>query len=1802
MSCNHGRQRRETMIVKMSADDLPFGLELRRRFLERCPDLGGKVDTALAEQFELVKYDRDHTFHSFDSPLFQRPLRIVVLGHVSVVQRRGRDQVTRSCGPMATFGEESVKAWNDAKIARTPPAVEAVSAITRSVMYVLELPPSKFFQVFGPPGGDSPLLARILGAYDVHEIAPEIVETMAGCPELGDVDSEGLYQMLEGAEIRHVSAGEMLAPAGETPFSFFVLMERGNGFELRAPSAGGGKEEVSHLVAPACAGLGALIHRRPLEAAIHALRDGTVIALRAETFWALFKFNADFQRAIVRSNNLDVRAGRGLEAAPSGLNVFLMLPGLGVTLPIRGLTDLLAESIATHLYDSVLVVHVVRAPLPGEPSLLRETVWTQTSDRAWIEHFWVEISTSLVGDFRAGMLRRVSVTSSERLRPDVTLVELDELGDPVRFLGELGDVSIPLKVVHISDQPDALPPIPFVVAGVSILYTGLLGEKKPVLGVGAAAHFADGAGPAKTTIDMTTSAAKNFGLFARRMWKGLKAAQANARGKLPAAWPLGTVRIRLPQALLDALAPTPRRLICRFADLEPALEKETRVTMERWARAVTTRRVGLALGGGGTYGDVHVPFIRALIARGVPIDMVSGSSVGSTIGAYFCGLELPGLDLYWKHRSMILTAGGFGFISSAAVEVAMTYDFGELQLDQTEIPFFPVVTDADIGVESYLSKGTYAFGVRASGSLPPLLGPTVQGDRRYLDGGLVANVPVNVLSAEGAALIIASNPIARLAPRARLPPYEMPLFGVLLRESNPFARIEDTARMLPMIFGVAGQSQADNADVMYRPAATDASLIRGFERDFEANALSSVLLNKAVAEVVNTWRARLGNPPSRIKLAGSAGRGWALEVDGWVGFVGTGGAIDPASLPLLVELAGFLAEHPEILLMTVEVNGASRGLATKQAQRVKALLEEKGVDAARLGAIGSEPLELLAAGALSRVVETQVVFSVGKLVETYEEQTKLREALEKARSDAEEAQRRADAETLTLAAKEQALAGDLDVGGLLAIEAARLRRCPAVDEALRIVLGRRGRMERSIAIPEAREAHCVAWSPDGALLAVGSRDGVLRLWDARAARAEPLATVDHTGGIDKAVIGVAFSEDGSKLASAGCDGQVLVHEVRRGGEQSLELKAIFQVYVGTWDQWGVAFSPDGARLLVTWGERSDLAIFHVDSGGASPLHVFVGGSDCEGAAWEPGGERVAAAMRDGTAVIWSATTGEALETITTGERGAVRVAWHPSGGHLAIACQTSAALHDLRTPGKPPPPLALEGHRRVIVGLAWSDDGSRLVTASVDMTARIWQAATGVFQMSLRGLKGHFLGAAFRPKSVKVVATWNDSGVVALWNAETGEAHTTLLGHTGAIGDARWSPDGARLATVSADATARIWAPEACGQVMYQGHADSKRPPVIAAVFAPDGSDLVATAGVNGSAHVWSAKDGSLRGVLATATPGDGPADVSFSPTGKLIALTQARGAVPLLFHAEDLGPAAALAVPDLAHEAPTDEPQIVRWSPDGSLLAVKRRRSVVVWSARSGAVARTIVSLHDLVSICWSPTSDRLAVARWKAGDAAAIWDAQRSGPALASLGEHGDGAWSVDYSADGRRVATGCNDAAARIFAADTGELLVAIKHGSAVRHVTLSPDARWLATSDDAQTVTIWDWTSARPRPVSGAGAHLSRIRQLTWSADSQRLISVSADGIVCLWERRDEGGAATFANVGTLRSSHCGYQVASTSPDGRLLVTGDDEGGAVVHPIAFDELVEAVERRLGRRALTPQEWSRYLPGRSLQGVPR
>jgi len=372
------------------------------------------------------------------------------------------------------------------------------------------------------------------------------------------------------------------------------------------------------------------------------------------------------------------------------------------------------------------------------------------------------------------------------------------------------------------------------------------------------------------------------------------------------------------------------------------------------------------------------------------------------------------------------------------------------------------------------------------------------------------------------------------------------------------------------------------------------------------------------------------------------------------------------------------------------------------------------------------------------------------------------------------------------------------------------------------------------------------------------------------------------------------------------------------------------------------------------------------------------------------------------------------------------------------------------------------------------------------------------------------------------------------------------------------------------------------------------------AAFSPTEADRLVTAGHDGSVHVWGASDGERRAELASAATGAGPADARFSPDGALIAVTQARVATPLLFNTRGFSAAIPLIAPPVTDPNAETDPQRIRWSPDGRYLAVKRRKSVVVWCVATGEIERVIENerRHDITSCAWSPANGRLelALSLWTGGAAVEIWDATGTRPARPCRG-FGDGVWSVDWSVDGDRIATACNNGVVSILDAATGAVVTSHTLPSSAKVVALSPDGRWLATGDDAKVMTVWDCTVDGWTSVSGEGAHGSRIRQVTWSKASRSLVSVSEDGLVCLWEQRGEGADAGFVNVSTLRSTRGSYRVAGMSIDERSIVTGDDEGAALIHPVSADDLVAAVGKRLGRAALTDAEWSQCLPGRKV-----
>jgi WD40 repeat protein len=237
------------------------------------------------------------------------------------------------------------------------------------------------------------------------------------------------------------------------------------------------------------------------------------------------------------------------------------------------------------------------------------------------------------------------------------------------------------------------------------------------------------------------------------------------------------------------------------------------------------------------------------------------------------------------------------------------------------------------------------------------------------------------------------------------------------------------------------------------------------------------------------------------------------------------------------------------------------------------------------------------------------------------------------------------------------------------------------------------------------------------------------------------------------------------------------------------------------------------------------------------------------AAWSPDGKRVLTAdfstgsrVDGGAARIWDVASGKPVVTLE-GDRGGVRLAtFSPDGKHVLLLqshASSSVEIWDaatgqvVRTLGPRPQPWRYSqerdartgklvtkrngrvvdfplgadkwpGHTSAVTHAAYSPDGRRIVTASWDKTARIWDAATG---QPLYVLRGHVLAlqwAAFSADGKRVV-TASDDETARVWDAETGSEIITLAGHKGPVLTAVFSPDGQSVATASADNTVRIW-------------------------------------------------------------------------------------------------------------------------------------------------------------------------------------------------------------------------------------------------------------------------------------------------------------------------------------------------------------------------------------------------------------
>ncbi len=192
------------------------------------------------------------------------------------------------------------------------------------------------------------------------------------------------------------------------------------------------------------------------------------------------------------------------------------------------------------------------------------------------------------------------------------------------------------------------------------------------------------------------------------------------------------------------------------------LRRNSRPDIERLARHLTGRSVGLVLGGGGARGMAHIGVVEAFLRRGLPIDMICGTSAGALIGGLYAlhGETQTIRRLVRKHlvESNPLNDYTFPFVSlvrGAKYSRTLQEVFGDTLIEDLMVPYCAVATNLTISEEAPFDNGPLWKAVRASTSLPGIVPPLYENGQLFVDGGLLNNLPVDVLRARRAGRILA---------------------------------------------------------------------------------------------------------------------------------------------------------------------------------------------------------------------------------------------------------------------------------------------------------------------------------------------------------------------------------------------------------------------------------------------------------------------------------------------------------------------------------------------------------------------------------------------------------------------------------------------------------------------------------------------------------------------------------------------------------------------------------------------------------------------------------------------------------------------------------------------------------------------------------------------------------------------------------------------------------------------------------------------------------------------------------------
>jgi WD40 repeat protein len=388
------------------------------------------------------------------------------------------------------------------------------------------------------------------------------------------------------------------------------------------------------------------------------------------------------------------------------------------------------------------------------------------------------------------------------------------------------------------------------------------------------------------------------------------------------------------------------------------------------------------------------------------------------------------------------------------------------------------------------------------------------------------------------------------------------------------------------------------------------------------------------------------------------------------------------------------------------------------------------------------------------------------------------------------------------------------------------------------------------------------------VLASGSFDGTVRLWDTRTGQC-----VQCWHGHQGWVWSVAFSPDGEWLASSGSDRLVHLWQVDTGTQ--------VRSFVGHTQQVrALAFSGDG-RTLASGSDDRSVRLWDYRSGDC--FATLVGHRSWIAAiAFSPDNPLLASGSEDQSVRLWHSRTRLCLKTLQGYSNGVWSVAFSPTGQMLASGSQDRVIRlwdwQQQRRLGN------LTGHSSWVWSVAFSPDGTVLASGSEDRTVKLWDVRSQTLLQTLEGHQDAVLSVVF--DCTGDLLSGSLDGTIKRWNRQTG-CQQTLVGHGGGVWCLALSADGSLLASGSQDQTIKLWEVDRhrCRQTLV-GHESWVR----SVAIAPDRQTIL-SGSADGMIKVWSLHGACIHTLVAHRGP---VLSIGFHPNGHTFASCGTDGVIKL--------------------------------------------------------------------------------------------------------------------------------------------------------------------------------------------------------------------------------------------------------------------------------------------------------------------